>query len=230
MAVPAAVAQSKVTLFPLAADGETVNVAVVVPALPSVTETSFTERVGAGSLSVIVPTPWASPIWPGVPTRFVRFTTNVSFDSSEESPTTETVTTLEVAAFVSVTVPEDAVKSPGAFAEPGAVAQLTWREQHTFGGGATWIVKEAVVGAPVPSTTVASEIVTAGVGAADAGDGRESTSMVAVTVPATRRRTTDGGQPRTTYTKAEALHERTIGRPAPGMDTRSRVLTSSKKG
>ena len=99
----------------------------------------------------------------------------------------ETVTTFEGAAFESVTVPEDAAKSPGAFAEPGAVAQLTWREQHGFGGGATWIVKEAVVDAPVPSVTVASEIVTDGVGAAVAGDGRVRTSNVAATVPAMRR-------------------------------------------
>ena len=36
-----------VIVFPLAADSETVNVAVVVPTSPSVTETSSTERVGA---------------------------------------------------------------------------------------------------------------------------------------------------------------------------------------
>ena len=55
MAVPEAVAQSRVTVFPLAAESETVNVAVVVPALPSVTETSPIDRVGAGSSSVMVP-------------------------------------------------------------------------------------------------------------------------------------------------------------------------------
>ena len=48
MAVPAAVAQSKLTALPLAAESETVNVAVVVPALPSATETSSIDRVGAG--------------------------------------------------------------------------------------------------------------------------------------------------------------------------------------
>ena len=42
--------------------------------------------------------------------------------------------TLEVEDFVSETVPEDDVKSPGADADPGAVAQLTWSAQHTFGG------------------------------------------------------------------------------------------------
>jgi hypothetical protein len=62
VAVPAAVAQSNVTALPLAADIETVNVAVVVPALPSVTETSLIARVGATSLSVIVPTACPSPI------------------------------------------------------------------------------------------------------------------------------------------------------------------------
>jgi hypothetical protein len=97
------------------------------------------------------------------------------------------VTTLEVADFESVTAPEDAEKSPGAFAEPGAVDQLTWRAQHNFGGGATWIVKEAVVEAPVPSATVASEIVTDGVGAAVAGTGMRTTSKVAATAPVTRR-------------------------------------------
>jgi hypothetical protein len=62
VAVFAEVAQSTVTALPLAADSVTVKVAVVVPALPSVTETSFTDRVGAGSSSVIVPIPWASLI------------------------------------------------------------------------------------------------------------------------------------------------------------------------
>jgi hypothetical protein len=41
--------------------------------------------------------------------------------------------TLEVTDFVNETMPEDDVKSPGADADPGAVAQLTRRGQHTLG-------------------------------------------------------------------------------------------------
>jgi hypothetical protein len=95
--------------------------------------------------------------------------------------------TLEVADFVSETVPEDDVKSPGADADPGAVAQLTWRAQHVLGGGATWIVNDAVTDAPVPSVTVTSEIETEGVGAAAAGEGRERMSTAAAEAPATSR-------------------------------------------
>ncbi len=62
------------------------------------------------------------------------------------SPTMGTPMTFELADFVSETVPEDDVKSPGADADPDAVAQLTWRAQHTFGGGAAWIVNDAVDG------------------------------------------------------------------------------------
>ena len=135
----------------------------------------------------MVATPWESPIWPGEPTRFVRLTTNVSLGSSIASPVIGTETTLEVADFANVTIPEDAVKSPGDVAVPDAVAQLTWSGQQTFGGGATWIVNDAVALAPVPSVTVASEIVTEGVGAASAGEGRERMSTVAATAPATSR-------------------------------------------
>ena len=60
--MPAAVAQSTVTAWPLAAERVTVNVAVVVPALPSVTVTSSTDRVGGASSSVIVPSPEPSAI------------------------------------------------------------------------------------------------------------------------------------------------------------------------
>jgi hypothetical protein len=192
------VAQSNVTTFPLAADSETVNVAVVVPALPSARETSPTDRLGAGSLSVIVPTPWASPICPGAPTRFVRFTTNVSVGSSVASPTIGTETTRDVADFESVTVPDEVEKSPGAVAEPGAVAQFTWREQQSFGGGATWIVNAAVTAEPVPSVTVTSVIVTEGVGAAAAGEGRERIITVAAAAQAPSRTSADDARRRGT--------------------------------
>jgi hypothetical protein len=114
-------------------------------------------------------------------------TTNVSVGSSTASPAIGTVTSREAAVLPSVTVPEDAVKSPGGVADPGAVAQLTWRGQQTFGGGATWIVKDADTEVPVPSFTVTSEIVTEGVGAAAAGEGRERMSTAAAAAPATRR-------------------------------------------
>ena len=54
----------------------TVNVAVVVPPFVSTTDTSLTEKEGAGSPLVIVPTPWASEIVAF--TGNVRLTTNVS--------------------------------------------------------------------------------------------------------------------------------------------------------
>ncbi len=98
-AVPGAVAQSNVTGLPLAAESDAVNVAAVVPALPSARETSFTESAGTRSSSVIVPTACGSPICPGAPTSVVRFTTNVSFSSSAVSPTMGTPTTLEVCGF-----------------------------------------------------------------------------------------------------------------------------------
>ena len=65
------------------------NVAVVVPALPSVTVTSFTERVGAASSSVIVPRPEPSAIvaFPGLES----VTPKVSSISSILSPFTVTV-------------------------------------------------------------------------------------------------------------------------------------------
>ena len=55
-------AQLKPTVFPIAAERVAVNVAVVVPALPSETETSLTERTGSGSSSVMVASPEPSPI------------------------------------------------------------------------------------------------------------------------------------------------------------------------
>src|SRR5918992_1206987 len=168
VAVPAEAAQSSVTVLPLAAESVTLNVAVVVPASPSVTVTSFTDSRGSGSSSVIVARPCASPIWPGDPTRLVRFTTNVSFASSIASPATGTDTTFEGAFFVSEMVPDDAVKSAGVTADPGAVDQLTWSAQQAFGEGAAEIVKLAFTVPPVPSVTVTSVIRTIGVGAAAA--------------------------------------------------------------
>ena len=94
--------------------------------------------------------------------------------------------TLEVEDFVSETVPEDDVKSPGADADPGAVAQPTWR-RSTPSWRRCLIVNDAVVEPPVPSVTVTSEMVTDGVGAAAAGEGRERRSTAAAAAPAMRR-------------------------------------------
>ena len=54
MAVPSAVAYSTVTVFELAADSDTVKLAVVVPLLPSVTVTLLMVSEGMGSLSRMV--------------------------------------------------------------------------------------------------------------------------------------------------------------------------------
>ena len=131
--------------------------------------------------------PCASRRTLGVPTRLDRFTENVSFGSSTASPVIATDTTLEAEPFASVTVPDAAVKSV-AVAEPGAVAQFTWSGQHALGGGAAWIVKFALTEPPVPSVTVTSVIVTAGTGAAVAGEGSESISRPAATAAPKRRR------------------------------------------
>ena len=64
------------------------NVAVVVPASPSVTVTLSTLTVGIGSLSTIVPTPWLSAIVAFI--GLERVATNVSSNSSWVSPTTAT--------------------------------------------------------------------------------------------------------------------------------------------
>ena len=79
-------AQSNVTVFPLAAESETVNVAVVVPALPSARETSSIERAGAASSSLIVPIPEPSAIV--ALTGLDNVTVKVSLFSSTTSPFT----------------------------------------------------------------------------------------------------------------------------------------------
>ena len=55
--MPSTVAYATVTSLPLAAPSVTVNVAVVVPVLPSTTVRSPIDSAGAGSSSVIVPAP-----------------------------------------------------------------------------------------------------------------------------------------------------------------------------
>ena len=89
-AVPLAVAESTVTVRPLAVLRLTVKVAVTVPVLPSVTVTSLIESVGSGSSSVMVPTPWPSAIVALI--GLVRLTKKVSLASSSRSPLTRTVT------------------------------------------------------------------------------------------------------------------------------------------
>ena len=117
----------------------------------------------------------------------MRFTTKVSFASLIASPITGTETTFEELVFVSETVPEEAVKSAGAVADPEAVAQLTWSPAPGLGAGAAWIVKFALTVPPVPSVTVTSVIVMLGVGAAVAGAGTATTSNAAATAPVNRR-------------------------------------------
>ena len=56
-AVPLAVAQFTVTVKSLGADSVTVEITGVVPLLPSITATELIARPGAGSLSMIVPSP-----------------------------------------------------------------------------------------------------------------------------------------------------------------------------
>ena len=72
---------------PAAVDSETVNVNVVVPALPSASVTSSIVRVAVSSL-VIVPWPWPSPTV--APVTFVTLTKNVSVGSIAVSPLTVT--------------------------------------------------------------------------------------------------------------------------------------------
>ncbi len=89
--MPSAVVAVTVTVWPLAADRVTVNVAV--PAA-SDTVTSPIDTVGAASLSVIVPTPTPSAI-----NAFVgadRFSVNDSGASSVVSSITATDTVCEV--------------------------------------------------------------------------------------------------------------------------------------
>ena len=91
------------TVFPLAAESETVNVAVVVPALPSVTVTSSIDRVGDASSSVMVPVPEPSAIvaLPGLDSPTVK----VSFASSVTSPFTVMATVAVVAPAAIVRLP-----------------------------------------------------------------------------------------------------------------------------
>ena len=89
MAVPSLVASVNVTLPAVTCDSATVNVAVLVPLLPSFTETSAMLRVGSGlSSSRMVPTPWLSVTL--APTRPLRLTLMVSLLSAVVSPLTVT--------------------------------------------------------------------------------------------------------------------------------------------
>jgi hypothetical protein len=85
----------------------TVKTALTVPLSPSVTVTLFTDSVGSGSSSVIVPRPSPSPIVAFV--GLVRPSVRVSSASSSVSPTTGTMTCLVVCPGVNVSVPEVAV-------------------------------------------------------------------------------------------------------------------------
>ena len=92
-----------VTLWPLAALSETVKLAVVVPVLPSTTETSSIVIDGAGSSSVIVPTP--SPSLTVAAEGPVRLTLKFSFASLSASPFTVTGIVLVVSPGAKTSVP-----------------------------------------------------------------------------------------------------------------------------
>ena len=92
------------TVSPLAAESDTVKVALTVPLSPSVTVTLLTESVGWASSSVIVPTPIPSAIV--TLDGFDRLSVNVSFASSSVSPWTRTVTCFVVSPAAKLSVPE----------------------------------------------------------------------------------------------------------------------------
>ena len=91
---------------PLAALNDTVNVAVVVPTLPSVTDALLTDSTGAVSSFEIVPVPVPPTIVAFV--GLLRFTVNVSLASNVVSPLTRTFTVCVVMPGLNVTVPEAA--------------------------------------------------------------------------------------------------------------------------
>ncbi len=90
-------------MTPLVADNETVNVATVVPASPSASDTSLTETAGGTSSLVMVPTPCASAIVALV--GALRSTVKVSGASNFASPFTRTTTCCAVVPGANVTVP-----------------------------------------------------------------------------------------------------------------------------
>ncbi len=79
---------------PAAAESATVNVADVLPAAPSATDTSSTVKDGSASSSVIEPTPWGAVT--GAPDALVRSTVKVSVSSLSASCTIGTETDFEV--------------------------------------------------------------------------------------------------------------------------------------
>ena len=94
---------STVTVRPLAGDSVTVNVAEVVPVLPSFTEMLLTESWGRGSSSTIVPVPMASAS--GAPLALLNVTVNVSSSSSSVSSVVATVIVSDVSFGTNVSVP-----------------------------------------------------------------------------------------------------------------------------
>ena len=105
------------TACPLAADRVTVNVSVLVAALPSTTATSAIDSVGVGSLSTMLP-------WPCASSRLelaelpLRLTNTVSVGSSSRSARIGTVMVLLVSPGAKVSAPLTAVKSTPAVAVP----------------------------------------------------------------------------------------------------------------
>ncbi len=95
------------TVLVVVAESVTLNAALVVPLLPSVTVTLATASEGSTeppeSSSVIVPSPTASTI--GAPVASDRFTLKVSLGSDRVSPITWTVTCFAVSPGAKMSVP-----------------------------------------------------------------------------------------------------------------------------
>ena len=128
------------------------KVALTVPESSSVTVTSSTASVGSGSLSVIVPSPWPSPMVAFV--AFERFTKKVSLTSSSRSELTVTETCFVASPAANVSGPPAGSKSAGEPAVPAAVAQSTETARPETGARVT--VKTALTVPESPSVTVTS--------------------------------------------------------------------------
>ncbi len=106
VAVPLAVAYWTLTVLPLACESETVNVAGVVPLLPSVTDASVIVIVGGASSSLMVTMPTLSSMV--ALDGFESVTLNVSLASTARSPTIVTGTSWLVWNGLNVIVPDPA--------------------------------------------------------------------------------------------------------------------------
>src|SRR5258706_5928955 len=107
-------------VWKLGFDKDTVKPAALVPALPSVTDTSLTEIAGWGSSLLMMPVAWLSVMVALV--GLVRLTKKNSFVSNVVSELTVTLTVVESRHGVMVAVPVVATKSVSEVAVSAAVA------------------------------------------------------------------------------------------------------------